>query len=178
MKIGSTITSTCKYLTVTSTVYPALTPGSFVDRDMFMRYLGGGIGHHGSNQNVHSESIDDDLEEAVADSLQTYGGAEADELEAEYPSAAAMESSMAVTDSELLRNADVSPPELAAYNDGEEDYGYESSSADSVEQDANRDRDADQSDDSEAMDNLGAEDGKEFIGADEDLEAIGGYAVF
>ena len=150
---------------------------SFVDRDMFMRYLGGGIGHRGSNPNVHhdTEAVGNDAEEESTDDPRAFVGADVDEPAAEHPSAADIDRNAAAVESiaDLFQDTAVllRPTE---YDEGEEDYGYESSLADSVEQDD--DRDIDLVD--EVMDSLGAEDGEDATGADEDLEALEGYAAF
>jgi hypothetical protein len=159
-------------------MYIVLISGSFADKNMFMRYLGGGIGHRGSNPSVNyipETTAGKDQEEAATENLYAYGDTKADKPMNEHPSAAEIERNATAVENmaELLQDT-VVPPGPVAYDDGEEDYGYESSSADSIELDV--DHDIDLLD--EAIDHLGAEDGEETTGADEDLEDLEGYAAF
>jgi hypothetical protein len=159
-------------------MYIVLISDSFADRDMFMRYLGGGIGHRGSNPGVNyipETTASKDPEEAATENLHAYGDTKADKPMNEHPSVAEIEcNAMAIENmAELLQDTIVLPG-LVAYNDSEEDYGYESSSADSIELDV--DHDIDLLD--KAIDHLGTEDGEETTGTDKDLEDLEGYAAF
>ena len=43
-----------------SAKHPGLSVRSFVDRDMFVRYLGGGIGHGGNTADIEPPAVPDD----------------------------------------------------------------------------------------------------------------------
>lgn len=152
---------------------------------MFLRFLGGGIGHRAT----HRSRV---LSGALAATTDAASGSRIDD--GGPVSHASMEEHLAV---DLLEEgvpsrdtADIphSEPEdngadgdldqdvPVSYDDGKDDYGYESSAASSNAD--TLDSDSEASGDGALMDFLGAEDGEDATAMDEDLEDSEGYAPF
>ena len=138
---------------------------------MLMRYLGGGIGHRGTNAHVEkadTELQDNDETEEDANS----GTGEEQAANADGSSHRAGEASGEAGD---LADDSVEEPQ-PAYQDGEEDYGYESSEHDEEDDNGGEPESGDEDEDLDLLDGLGAEDGEDVVGMDEDLEDSEGFA--
>lgn len=138
---------------------------SFVDRDMVMRYLGGGVGHRGAA--VQRETIYEDEEVGTAAAAPADGGT--------FEDSDFLPTSVDVAMAEAMAGDDGDAPAapVTSYDDGEEDYGYEGSEAGSDEVEASDDSDDD------IVDELGAEDGEENLAdLDDELGDMEGYAPF
>lgn len=149
---------------------------SFVDRDMLMRFLGGGIGHRGAA--VQQESIYDDHEDGLDHTEE--GAGEGLPQDAGSPVPSADEPPVAIENTDIELEDTVAA--VSHYDDGEQDYGYEASDADS-DADANSSDEDDDDDDMDgrdygAIDELGAEDGEETADMDEEIGDREGYARF
>ncbi|KAH8082791.1 hypothetical protein BXZ70DRAFT_958592 [Cristinia sonorae] len=140
--------------------------GIFVDRDMFMRFRGGGVGHR-STQGTFSNVSVDDVEVAVT--------AADDDPGTETEIAQPEEEQDPTLNSE--ENTGSGGPDAAEPEDEDEedDYGYKGNNSedDDVEKDEGLEGDGVEDDDEPEDDELGAEDGED---SGDDAEDELGYA--
>lgn len=129
-----------------------------------MRYLGGGIGHRGTStyaEKANSEDQDDEPEE---------------DTDIDKQANSALSKDLGGIAEETEEAADDNAVEgQTVYEDGEEDYGYESSEHGEEDNEGEREG-GDDDDELELLDGLGAEDGEDVAGMDEDLEDSEGFA--
>lgn len=138
-----------------------------VDRDMFMRYRGGGIGHR-LPQDMAGKAVDDPYWEDVQDNDEIQD--EADDLDrAADPNSNIFGAHTAPrgedSDGDDLENDDVIPD--ARDSDEEEDYGYDPTDEDDSEKGLDEGSGPESSD--KELVALGAEDGedREDVGEDD-----------
>ncbi|THG93150.1 hypothetical protein EW026_g8010 [Hermanssonia centrifuga] len=135
----------------------------FVDRDMFMRYLGGGVGHHALNviaDRLEIAPTDEGLEKVV-DVIEPLQLPEPVELDGSIPEGPGGTGGDDLGDIEEENNAD----------EGEDDYGYDVAGLDDDESE-----EEDMGGDDIAEEDLGPEDGEEGLGEVEELEDMEGFA--
>lgn len=135
---------------------------SFVDRDMIMRFLGGGIGHRLASYTME----DTELPEPAVDEI---ANADGDGDHGETPENVHIDTEAIVEERNALDPDEddytAQPTAEEGLADGEEDYGYEHHSEDEEDEEDNRDVDED---------DLGPEDGEDA--GVEDWEGDEGYA--
>lgn len=154
-----------------------------------MRYLVGFIGHRGSCGSAQVDTADTNEKQAdgnsntaepLADTIANEATAVNPALNAspQISSVDTVEGNSTVTVYASGGFDEVTVPPM--YDEGEEDYGYEHPEVDPLE---DKDREVfgaagDDANNFEAMDGLGAEDGEEGVGIDDDLEGTEGYSQF
>ena len=146
---------------------------------MLMRFIGGGIGHRGTV--IHEKPLREDNvdtsepaeDETANNSLEEDGAVPPMDASQTFAEALRMD----LTEDLEAVNGSAAPH--VEYDEGEEDYGYEVSDAESEEGEEvvpsgqDEDRDIPLYD---TMDDLGAEDGEEIGDIDEEMEGTEGYA--
>ncbi len=139
---------------------------SFVDRDMMMRFIGGGIGHRGAA--VRREAVYEDEDDIVDTTEDGQSNRPPNE---ETSLLTRVEGNL--DEAIEFDTGDEAVASDTRYDDGEEDYGYEASDADSDEHEGGHDEDEE---DALIIDELGAEDGEEHGDMDEEIGDTEGYA--